>query len=70
MTLDGALVSIGRVILSSKGASSPTDEVTVQTGAAAVAVTLDGAAAIAGLLTRVSDLEAKALTEGELTVHA
>jgi hypothetical protein len=63
MTLDGALVSIGRVILSSKGASSPTDEVTVQTGAAQVAITLDGSAAIASLSDRLTTLEAIAVTD-------
>lgn len=70
MTLDGALVTIGQIHLSTRGAENPTDEVSVNVGAAQLAVTLDGAAAISGLLARVADLEAKAVTEGELTVNA
>jgi len=66
MTLDGALVSIGRVILSSRGAASPTDEVTVHTAAASVAITLDGAAAIGSLTDRLTTLEAvDPLTQAE-----
>jgi hypothetical protein len=63
MTLDGALVTIGQVHLSSRGAENPTDEVTVNVGAAQLAVTLDGAAAIGALAARLTTLEAIAVTD-------
>lgn len=63
MTLDGALVTIGQVHLSTRGADDPVDEVSVNVGAAQLAITLDGSAAIGSLAARLTTLEAIAVTD-------